>query len=80
MMTERVFSAMEQLALACPSTAVGISHGIAAVAIIQWWLRLDVHCRQGVSFELDAASITELGTNTRHERTIVRLNDTSHLD
>ena len=80
MMTERVFAAMERLAATCPFTAIVVTHGIAAVAVIQWWLRLDPRCRQGISFELDAASVTELGTNARRERTIVRLNDTAHLE
>lgn len=49
------------------------------MAVIQWWLRLDERCRQGISFELDPASVSELAINTWQERTIVRLNDTHHL-
>lgn len=79
MMTERVFAGMERITSACPSVAVVIAHGIAGAAVIQWWLRLDEHFRQNISFELDAASVTELGISARQERTIVRLNDTAHL-
>lgn len=79
MMTARVFAGMERLERACPTTAVVIAHGIAGVAVIQWWLRLEEHARQNISFELDAASVTELGISAYKERTIVRLNDTAHL-
>ena len=79
MMTERVFAGMERIARACPSTAVVVTHGNAGVAVIQWWLRLGERCRQGISFELDPASVSELAINPWQERTIVRLNDTSHL-
>ncbi len=75
----RVFAGMDRIDRACPSTAVVVTHGNAGVAVIQWWLRLDEHCRQGISFELDPASVSELAINAWQERTIVRLNDTSHL-
>ena len=79
MLTERVFMGMDEIARACPSAAIVIAHGYSGVAVIQWWLRLDQHMCQQISFELDAASITELGIGARQERTIVRLNDTAHL-
>ncbi|GAC1553235.1 MAG: histidine phosphatase family protein [Herpetosiphon sp.] len=79
MMVLRVFSAMDRIQSDCPSTAIVVTHGNAGVAVIQWWLRLDEQCRQGISFELDPASLTELTVNRWQERTIVRLNDTSHL-
>ncbi len=79
MMVDRVFTGMEQIDLACPTTAVVVTHGNAGVAVIQWWLRLSERCRQGISFELDPASFSELAINPWQERTIVRLNDTGHL-
>lgn len=79
MMTMRVFAVMDRLDQACPSTAIVVTHGNAGVAVIQWWLRLSECCRQGISFELDPASISELAINAWQERTIVRLNDTSQL-
>ena len=78
-MRARVISGMERIELECPLTAVVVTHGIAAVAVIQWWLRLCEPCSAGVSFELDAASISVLGTNSHGERTIERLNDCGHL-
>ena len=80
MMTVRLFAGMERIAQACSSTAVVATHGIAGVAVVQWWLHLYEQCRQGISFEMDAASIFELGINVWQERTIVRLNDTAHLE
>jgi len=81
MMTERVFAVMEWIERACSSTAavVVVTHGNAGVAVINWWLRLCEPCRQGLSFELDPASISELTINSWRERTIVRINDTSYL-
>ena len=79
MMNDRVFAGMDRLEYACPSTAVVVTHGNAGVAVIQWWLRLGERCRQGISFELDPASFSELAINPWQERTIVRLNDTGHL-
>lgn len=76
-MTERVFAGMARIDRACPATAVVVTHGNAGVAVIQWWLRLGERCRQGIAFELDPASVSELAINAWQERTIVRLNDTS---
>jgi broad specificity phosphatase PhoE len=78
-MTERVFAGMERIAQECPATAVIVAHGFSGAAIIQWWLQLDERHRQNIAFELAAASITELKINQYQERTIVRLNDTAHL-
>jgi probable phosphoglycerate mutase len=79
MMTERVFAGLDRIDRACPATAIIVSHHLAGVAAIQWWLRLCEQCRLGVSFDLAPASVTELTINKWQERTIVRLNDTSHL-
>jgi broad specificity phosphatase PhoE len=79
MMVDRVSAAMDRIDRSCPATAVVVTHGNAGVAAIQWWLRLCESCRQGISFELDAAGVTELALNAWQERMIVRLNDTCHL-
>lgn len=80
MMTRRVHAAMERIAASCPCTAIVVTHGHAAGAVISWWLRLDERCRSGIAFELDPTSISESGVNSRQERTVVRVNDTAHLD
>lgn len=78
-MTERVFAGMERIAAACPGTAIVVTHGNTGIAVIQWFLRLGEHCREGISFELDPASMSVLSVNGWGERTLVTLNDTSHL-
>ena len=80
MMRQRVHAAMEQIDASCPSVAMVVTHGIAAGAVISWWLRLQAQGCVGIAFELDAASLSEFGINTRQERTIIRLNDTAHLE
>lgn len=77
MMTQRVFAGLERLDRACPGTAVVVTHGHVGVAVIQWWLRLGERCREGISFDLAPASVSELALNAWQERTIVRLNDVS---
>jgi probable phosphoglycerate mutase len=80
MMSDRVSGALARIADSCPSTAIIVTHGLAGIAVIHWWLELDGPSRGRISFELDPASITELRINSYNERTIVRLNDTAHLD
>lgn len=79
MMTERVFAALDRIDRECPATAVVVTHGIAGVAVLQWWLRLDKGSRVSANYHFDAASITTLGMDSRGERTILELNHTAHL-
>ncbi len=79
MMTSRVFKQLDALAATIDGTAVIVTHANSGIAVIQWWLRLNEAERAGTSFELDPCSITWLTTNVWQERTIVKLNDTSHL-
>ncbi|MCK4850634.1 MAG: histidine phosphatase family protein [Phycisphaerae bacterium] len=80
MMTDRVFDFMERVEAGIEEIAVVVTHGNSGIAVIQWWLRMAEACRKGISFELDACSITWLNINSWGERTIVKLNDTSHLE
>jgi len=79
MMADRVFEQLDALAAEVSETAVIVTHANAGIAVVQWWLRLPEVARAGISFELDPCSITWLNTNGWAERTIVKLNDTSHL-
>ena len=79
MMLDRVSAAMDHIDGLAPSTAVVVTHGGSGLAVIQWWLRLSPQCSQGLSFQLDPASISEMGFNWEQERTLIRLNDTAHL-
>ena len=79
MMVERIYGFMELLHPLTADTAIIVTHGNSGVAIIQWWLGLKVPCVPAISFQLDPGSITILGINFWNERTIRKLNDTSHL-
>ena len=79
-MAERVSACMERFARDARHTAIVVTHAGSAHAVIHWWLRLSDASRERVSFELDPGSVTELAINRWGERTIVRLNDTAHLE
>ena len=80
MMTDRLFGCMDRLATdSRTDISIIVSHGNAAIAIVQWWLQLSEISRSGTSFEFDPCSISHLSINPFDERTIVRLNDAGHL-
>ncbi|HEX8521701.1 MAG TPA: histidine phosphatase family protein [Tepidisphaeraceae bacterium] len=79
MMTERVYGFLELLNPLVADTGIIVTHGNAGVAIIQWWLGLQIPCVPAISFQLDPGSITILAVNFWSDRTIRKLNDTSHL-
>ena len=59
-------------------TVLLVVHQMVAISIIVWWLELkDVLSK--IFFEIDPCSITELKIHRWGEKTISRLNDTSHL-
>jgi broad specificity phosphatase PhoE len=60
-------------------TAILVTHGNVGVAIIQWWMGLRSPVVPAISFELEPGSITILTLNFWNERTLAKLNDTSHL-
>lgn len=59
--------------------AVIVSHSNAIIALIHYWLKLLPEMFH-VSFDIEPCSITYLRGNEWSERTIFKLNDTSHLD
>jgi len=50
------------------------------VAIVHWWLNLGEELWPRISFDFEPASITKLTVNRWGEKTISKLNDTSHLE
>jgi len=79
-MAHRVMTWMERMVGGAQSDAMLIvSHSHAMVAMVHWWLRLQEPYFSRVSHTFDCCSITELTMNRWGERTIARLNDTSHL-
>jgi broad specificity phosphatase PhoE len=79
MMADRVGGFMELLNPLVSDTAILVTHGNVGVAIIQWWMGLRSPVVPAISFELEPASITILTLNFWNERTLAKLNDTSHL-
>lgn len=77
-MTERVYGFLDAVADEAELFLL-VSHGQAGVAVVHWWLGLGEEAWSKVSFEFDLCSITQLTENDWGERTIRRLNDTSHL-
>lgn len=59
-------------------TVVIVTHGGPGNAAVIWWMGLEIG-EKPVAFEFDPCSITLLTINKWQERTVVKLNDTSHL-
>ena len=80
MMARRVMPWMKRMVGRAQSdTILIVSHGNAMTAMVHWWLRLHEAYFSRVSYDFDCCSITELTMNRWGERTVARLNDTSHL-
>ena len=77
-MTLRVFDCLASIVEEA-QTAVVVAHGNSGIAAVHWWLQLGERAWSSVSFQLDHCSITHLAVNEWGERTVVRLNDVSHL-
>lgn len=77
-MSRRVMEFMDRAFRDEHDLTVLVMHCGSANAAIHWWLRLAVG-GQGTAFDLDACSISRFGINQWNERTVSKLNDTSHL-
>jgi probable phosphoglycerate mutase len=80
MMNDRMFRAMDNIDREAEETAVVVTHGNSGIAVVAWWLGLAAAWEKRISFELDACSISRFGINRWGEKTILKLNDTSHLE
>jgi probable phosphoglycerate mutase len=60
-------------------TVLIVAHSLVIVSIIHWWLKFDEDIMTRVSYDSDVCCITELYINNWGEKTIGKLNDTSHL-
>ncbi len=77
LMKNRIYSFMNEINDKENNTKVIVSHGNPLIVIVFWWLQLPKDAK--ISFVFDNCSITELNINEWNERTITRLNDTTHL-
>jgi len=75
----RVSRDMEALTQDADKPLIMVTHGGTIVQIINWWLRLDMETLAHLFFDTAPASVTVLYVNKLSDRTIERLNDTSHL-
>ena len=60
-------------------TALLVAHAMVIISAIHWWLESKEDVVNRVSFDIDVCSITRLRINKWGEKTISKLNDTSHL-
>ncbi|MFW9882338.1 MAG: histidine phosphatase family protein [Candidatus Thorarchaeota archaeon] len=77
MVKNRVNSFMNAINNDGHGTVIIVTHWVPFVVIVFWWLKLPEEAM--ISFESSNWSITELNINEWGERTIVKLNDISHL-
>lgn len=77
---ERVFDFMDRMEATAEERVVIVTHSGTAIAIICWWLELEDAYKRNISFDIGLGSISRLRINESGEKTIGKLNDTSHLD
>lgn len=77
----RIYRAMERiLASPCPYQVV-VTHGFALTFVIAAWIGMPLEVSGRIAVASTSGGITHLHEDDRfHNRTIVRLNDTAHLD
>ena len=72
----RIARCMDRL-MKTEEARIVVTHWGTIYNIIAWWLRLDLG--SGVSFDASPGSLSVLRVNEWGERTLERLNDTSHI-
>ena len=60
-------------------TSLLVAHAMVIISAIHWWLESTEEVLNRISFDIDVCSITKLRINEWGEKTISKLNDTSHL-
>ncbi|MBU7016309.1 MAG: histidine phosphatase family protein [Theionarchaea archaeon] len=60
-------------------TTLLVAHAMVVISSIHWWLESTEEVINKISFDIDVCSITRLRINEWGEKTISKLNDTSHL-
>ncbi|MEQ4210181.1 histidine phosphatase family protein [Actinopolymorpha sp. B9G3] len=76
----RVYRGMDQILRAPSRTMIVVTHGGSASLVIVHWLRIPWDALGYASFRVEAGSITHLREDDYfHNRTLVELNDTTHL-
>ena len=78
-MSSRVTDFMEEMVNRPDDSTAIVSHGNSLIAIVHWWLGLGEEHWTKISYVFEPGSITTLTVNRWGEKTILKLNDTSHL-
>jgi 2,3-bisphosphoglycerate-dependent phosphoglycerate mutase len=77
---QRVYRGMDQILRAPAPTTIVVTHGGSASPVIAHWLRIPSDALAYASFRVASGSITHLQEDDYfHNRTLVELNDTTHL-
>lgn len=79
MLNKRVFTFMNKIDKISNDTVLIVSHSGTIISIIHWWLEFNDNYITKISFDIDPCSITRLRVNKWGEKTIIKLNDTSHI-
>jgi broad specificity phosphatase PhoE len=77
-MSCRVRSCLDSIHRNDQDLVIIVLHAGCAEAAVHWWLKLEPD-KHNISFDLDTCGVTHLRINDWGEKTIARLNDTSHL-
>lgn len=78
---QRAYSAMDTITAEPSSQKVIVTHGGTATFVIAHWIGMPIDALAHVSFKVDPGSITHLIEDDYfHNRTVNRLNDSSHLN
>ena len=77
---QRLTPFFERAAAEGPETALWVSHSLVIKAAIQWWLGFNEAQISSTHFQFDPSSITWLSTSPWGNRSVVKINDTAHLE
>ena len=76
---DRVFKFMNGIEQESKETVIIVSHRRTILSIIHWWLEFSEDYIKKVSFDIEPCSLTYVRINKWGEKTMSKLNDTSHL-
>jgi probable phosphoglycerate mutase len=80
MMMERAAGFLTSLEARDADAVILVTHRNMISAIIQWWLQLTDELISTTDFEADPCSLTRLTISYWGGRTLIKLNDTAHLE
>ena len=77
----RIYEAMDGILASPAEQQIVVTHGFAVTFVIASWIKMPIDSVGYVNFRVTSGSITTLGEDDYfHNRQVVSLSDTSHLD